>query len=36
MKPVAGETIVPINLGDGPSQFTFNLRLSKTIGLGPK
>ncbi len=36
VKPVAGETIVPINLGDGPSQFTFNLRLSKTIGLGPK
>jgi hypothetical protein len=36
VKPVAGETIVPINFGDGPSQFTFNLRLSKTIGLGPK
>ncbi len=35
-KPVAGETIVPINFGDGPSQFTFNLRVSKTIGIGPK
>jgi hypothetical protein len=34
--PVAGEQIVPINFGDGPSQFTFNLRLSKTIGIGPK
>jgi hypothetical protein len=36
VKPVAGETIVPSNFGDGPSQFTFNLRLSKTIGIGPK
>jgi hypothetical protein len=35
-KPVAGETIVPINFGNGPGQFTFNLRLSKTIGIGPK
>ncbi|HWZ45391.1 MAG TPA: carboxypeptidase regulatory-like domain-containing protein [Candidatus Saccharimonadales bacterium] len=34
--PIAGQTIVPNNFGDGPSQFTLNLRLSKTIGLGPK
>jgi len=32
--PQAGETIIPINLGTGPGQFSLNLRLSKTIGLG--
>jgi hypothetical protein len=32
--PHAGETIIPINLGTGPAQFSLNLRLSKTIGLG--
>jgi hypothetical protein len=32
--PTAGETIIPINLGTGPGQFSLNLRLSKTIGLG--
>jgi hypothetical protein len=34
--PQAGETIIPINLGTGPGQFSLNLRLSKTIGLGKK
>ncbi len=34
--PVAGQTIVPINYGTGPALFSFNLRLSKTFGLGPK
>ncbi len=34
--PQAGETIIPINLGTGPGQFSLNLRLSKTIGLGRK
>ena len=34
--PVAGQTLVPINLGTSPAQFTFNMRLSKTIGIGPK
>jgi len=34
--PVAGSTIVPINYGNGPAQFSVNLRVSKTIGLGPK
>jgi len=34
--PIAGQTIVPMNFGDGPSQFTLNLRLSKSIGIGPK
>jgi hypothetical protein len=32
--PQAGETIIPINLGTGPGQFSLNLRLTKTIGLG--
>ena len=34
--PQPGQPIVPINYGDGPAQFTVNLRLSKTFGLGPK
>jgi len=34
--PTSGETIIPINLGTGPAQFSLNLRLSKTIGLGRK
>jgi hypothetical protein len=32
--PMPGETIIPINYGMGPSQFTLNLRLSKTFGFG--
>jgi hypothetical protein len=31
-----GAAIVPINYGNGPAQFTINMRVSKTIGLGPK
>lgn len=34
--PQPGSTIVPINYGNGPAQFSVNLRVSKTIGLGPK
>jgi hypothetical protein len=34
--PIAGETIVPVNFGKSPAQFTLNMRLSKTIGIGPK
>ncbi len=34
--PIAGQEIVPINYGLGSSLFSLNLRLSKTIGLGPK
>ena len=34
--PQAGEAIIPINMGTGPGQFSLNLRLSKTIGLGRK
>lgn len=32
--PSPGEQIVPINYLTGPTHFTFNLRLSKTIGFG--
>jgi hypothetical protein len=34
--PIPGQTIIPINFGNSPGQFTLNMRLSKTIGLGPK
>lgn len=34
--PSPGQTIVPINFGTGQAQFTFNMRLAKTIGIGPK
>ncbi|MGO9639960.1 MAG: carboxypeptidase regulatory-like domain-containing protein [Candidatus Acidiferrales bacterium] len=32
--PTAGENLVPINYGNGPALFTFNLRVSKTFGFG--
>jgi hypothetical protein len=34
--PIAGQTIIPSNFGTSPAQFTLNMRLSKTIGIGPK
>jgi hypothetical protein len=34
--PLPGQTIVPSDFGDGPGQFTLNMRVSKTFGLGPK
>ena len=34
--PAPGQPLVPVNFGNGPSQFTFNVRLAKTIGIGPK
>jgi hypothetical protein len=34
--PIPGQPLTPINYGAGPALFTLNLRLSKTIGLGPK
>ena len=34
--PVTGETIIPINYGDGPPQFSANLRLSRTWAWGEK
>jgi hypothetical protein len=35
-QPTTGEKITPINYATGPSQFTLNLRLTKTFGFGPK
>jgi hypothetical protein len=34
--PQPGQAITPINYGTGQALFSLNLRLSKTIGLGPK
>jgi hypothetical protein len=34
--PLAGQKITPINSETGPSHFDLNLRLTKTIGFGPK
>jgi hypothetical protein len=34
--PTAGEKLVPINFGTGPTHVTLNMRLSKTFGFGPK
>ena len=34
--PAPGTPRIPINTGQAPGQFTFNLRVSKTIGIGPK
>ena len=34
--PAADQARIPINFGTSPSQFTVNMRLSKTFGLGPK
>jgi len=34
--PLPGQEIVPIHYGTGSAVFALNLRLSKTIGLGPK
>jgi hypothetical protein len=34
--PAAGQKIVPINYGTGPTHFVLNLRLTKSIGFGPK
>jgi hypothetical protein len=34
--PIPGETLVPMNYGTAPSEFSTNLALSKTIGFGPE
>ncbi len=34
--PLAGETMLPINLGNSPSSVALNLRVSRAWGLGPK
>lgn len=33
-QPIAGQTIIPRNLGDSPGMVAFNLRLSKAFGFG--
>ena len=34
--PQPGETIIPGNMGNGPAAMAFNLRVSRTFGVGPK
>jgi hypothetical protein len=34
--PTPGQTIIPVNFGNGPSHFSLNMRLSKTFGFGPR
>jgi len=34
--PAAGTAPIPVNFGTTQAQFTLNMRLSKTIGIGPK
>ena len=34
--PAAGYTPIPVNYGNGPSLFTFNMRISKTWGFGKR
>jgi hypothetical protein len=34
--PTAGQKVVPINYGTGEAHFVMNLRLTKSIGFGPK
>lgn len=36
LSPSANTTRIPYNLGNGPAQFSMNLRLSKTFGIGPR
>lgn len=36
LAPGADETRIPFDLGNGPSQLSLNLRVSKSIGLGPR
>jgi hypothetical protein len=36
LAPTPGEPLIPVEYGQGPSQFTMNLRISKTIGFGRK
>ena len=36
LTPGANDPRIPVNLGTSPAQFTLNMRVSKTFGLGPK
>jgi hypothetical protein len=35
-QPGQGDSLIPTNIGSGPPSVAINLRLSKTIGVGPK
>jgi hypothetical protein len=34
--PQAGETLIPANMGNGPAAVAVNLRVSRSLGIGPK
>jgi hypothetical protein len=36
LNPSASETRIPYNYGTGPGQFSMNMRISKSFGIGPK
>lgn len=36
LAPIAGQTIIPINMANGPSRTIVNLRVAKTFGFGKK
>lgn len=36
MDPTPGEALIPYNYGTGPGQFSMNMRVSKSFGIGPK
>src|SRR5208283_3291711 len=36
LTPPAGAQQIPYNIGTGPSQWSLNMRASKTFGIGPK
>ena len=36
LSPASGQARIPYNVGFGPSQFHMNMRVSKSIGIGPK
>ncbi|MBB5058748.1 hypothetical protein HDF16_003462 [Granulicella aggregans] len=36
LNPAAGAARVPYNMGNGPAQFSMNLRVAKTFGIGPR
>ena len=36
LNPSAGEALIPYNYGTGPGEFSMNMRISKSFGIGPK
>ncbi len=36
LSPAWNQTRIPYNVGTGPSQFSMNMRVSKSIGIGPR